>query len=136
MLLNLDRTLEQHENMKIFLVEESTNNNTLQTKTSNTNMITEVEEDSETSEIVGVVFTQSHLKNPMFYVSMKIMENIAHCCHIDGGLCPNSMSKTIMEELGLSCTNENPRNMLDFNKQHQSTIKEIEYVTLVMCSHP
>jgi hypothetical protein len=67
---------------------------------------------------------------------MKIMDKIAHCCLIDGGSGPNVMSKTIMEELGLSCTNENPWNMLDFNKKCQSTIGEIKYVTLVMCSHP
>ena len=64
------------------------------------------------------------------------MDKIAHCCLIDGGSGPNVISKKIMEELGLSCTNENPRNMLAFNKKRQSTIGEIKDVTLVMCSHP
>jgi hypothetical protein len=40
-----------------------------------------------------------------------------------------------MEELGLSCTNENSRNMLAYNNQQQSTIGEIKYVTLVLCAH-
>ena len=64
------------------------------------------------------------------------MDDIAHCCLINGGSGPNVMSKSIMEELGLSCTNENSRNMLAFNKQKQPTIGEIKYVTLVMCSYP
>jgi hypothetical protein len=46
------------------------------------------------------------------------------------------MSKIIMEELGLSCTNENVRSMLSYNNQQQSTIGEIKYVTLVLCAHP
>ena len=46
------------------------------------------------------------------------------------------MSKTIMEELRLSCTNENPRNMFHFNKQNKQIVGEIKNVTLVMCSHP
>ena len=59
-------------------------------------------------------------KNPPLYVSMKIMDKIAHCYLIDGGSGPNIMSNTIMEELGLSCTNENPQNMLAFgNKNNQ-----------------
>lgn len=64
------------------------------------------------------------------------MNKISHCCLIDGGSRPNVMSKIIMEELGLSCTNKNSRNMLAFNKQKQPTIGEIKDVTLVMCSHP
>ncbi len=48
---------------------------------------------------------------------MRIMDKIAHCCLIDGGSGPNVISKKIMEELGLSSTNENPRSMLAFNKQ-------------------
>ncbi len=64
------------------------------------------------------------------------MNKIAHCCLIDGGSRPNVMSKTIMRELGLSCTNELLHNMMDFYKQRQATIVEIKDVTLVMCSHP
>jgi hypothetical protein len=47
-------------------------------------------------------------------------------------LCP----KIIMEELGLSCTNENVRSMFSYNNQQQSTIGEIKDVTLVLCAHP
>jgi hypothetical protein len=46
------------------------------------------------------------------------------------------MSKSIMEEFGLSCINENSRSMLSYNCLQQSTIGEIKYVTLVMCAHP
>jgi hypothetical protein len=35
------------------------------------------------------------------------MDKIAQCYLIDGGFGPNVMSKVIMEELGLSSTNEN-----------------------------
>jgi hypothetical protein len=52
------------------------------------------------------------------------------------GLGPSVMSKIIMEELGLSCTNENARSMLSYNNQQQSMIDEIKYVTLVLCAHP
>jgi hypothetical protein len=41
-----------------------------------------------------------------------------------------------MEELGLSCTNENARSMLSYNNKKQSMIGEIKYVTLVLCAHP
>jgi hypothetical protein len=46
------------------------------------------------------------------------------------------MSKIIMEELGLSCTNENARSMLSYNSLQQTTIGEIKDVTLVLCAHP
>lgn len=42
---------------------------------------------------------------------------IAHCCLIDGGSDPSVISKIIMEEIGLSCTNENVRSMLSYNNQ-------------------
>jgi hypothetical protein len=64
------------------------------------------------------------------------MDRIAHCCLIDGGSGPSVMSKIIMEELGLSCTNENVRSMLSYNNQQQSMIGEIKDVTLVLCAHP
>jgi ribonuclease HI len=64
------------------------------------------------------------------------MDKIAHCCLINGGLGPGIMSKIIMEELGLSCTNENSRSMLPYNSLQQSTIGEIKDVTLVLCAHP
>jgi hypothetical protein len=64
------------------------------------------------------------------------MDRIAHCCLIDGRYGPSVMSKIIMEELGLSCTNENVRSMLCYNNQQKSTIGEIKDVTLVLCAHP
>jgi hypothetical protein len=35
------------------------------------------------------------------------MDKISHYCLIDGGSGPSVMSEIIMEDLGLSCTNEN-----------------------------
>jgi hypothetical protein len=64
------------------------------------------------------------------------MDKISHCFLIDGGFGPSVMSKIIMEELGLSCTNENSRNMLSYNNLQQSTIGEFKDVTLVLCAHP
>jgi hypothetical protein len=64
------------------------------------------------------------------------MDKIAHCFLIDGGYGPSVMSKIIMEELGLSCTNENSRSMLSYNSLQQSTLGEIKHVTLVLCAHP
>lgn len=64
------------------------------------------------------------------------MDKITHCFLIDGGFGPSVMSKIIMEELGLSFTRENSRNMLSYNSLHQSTIGEIKDVTLVLCVHP
>jgi hypothetical protein len=64
------------------------------------------------------------------------MDNISHCCLIDGGSGPSVMSKIIMEELGLSCTNENARSMLSYNSLQQTTIGEIKDVTMVLCAHP
>jgi hypothetical protein len=58
---------------------------------------------------LGVYNSRNPVKNPPFYVSMKIMDKIAHYCLIDGGSGPNVMSRIIMEELGLSCTNENSK---------------------------
>jgi hypothetical protein len=46
------------------------------------------------------------------------------------------MSKIIMEDLGLSFTNENSRSILSYNNLQQSTIGEIKDVTLVLCAHP
>jgi hypothetical protein len=41
-----------------------------------------------------------------------------------------------VEELGLSCTNENSRSMLLYNSLQQLTIGEIKDVTLVLYAHP
>jgi hypothetical protein len=64
------------------------------------------------------------------------MDKISHCFLIDDGLGPSVMSKIIMEELGLSLTNENYKSMLSYNSLQQSTIGEIKDVTLVLCTHP
>jgi ribonuclease HI len=64
------------------------------------------------------------------------MEKIAHCCLIDGDSGPSVMSKIIMEELGLSCTNENARSILSYNSLQQTTIGKIKDITLVLCAHP
>jgi hypothetical protein len=63
------------------------------------------------------------------------MDKIAHCCLIDGGSGPSVMSKIIMEDLGLSCTNENSKRMVSYNSLQKMTIGEIKYVTLVLCAH-
>jgi hypothetical protein len=63
------------------------------------------------------------------------MDKISHCCLIDGSSGPSVMSKIIMEDLGLSFTNENARSMLSYNSLQQTTIGEIKYVTLVLCAH-
>jgi hypothetical protein len=76
------------------------------------------------------------IKNPPFYISVKKMDKIAHCCLIDGGSGPSVMSKIIMEELGLYCTNKNAKSMLSYNSLQQTTIREIKDVTLVLCAHP
>jgi hypothetical protein len=63
------------------------------------------------------------------------MDKIAHCFLIDGSSGPSVMSKIIMEELILSCTNETSRRMLSYNNLQQSTMGEIKDVTLVLCAH-
>jgi hypothetical protein len=64
------------------------------------------------------------------------MDTIAHCCLIDGGPGPSVMSNIIMDEIGLSCTNENAKIMLSYNSLQKTTICEIKGVTLVLCVHP
>jgi ribonuclease HI len=85
---------------------------------------------------VGVHNFRYLVKNTPFYIFVKIMDKIAHCCLIDGGSGPSVMSKIIMEEIILSCTNENARSMLSYNSLQKMTIGEIKYVTLVLCAHP
>jgi len=115
-------------------VNTATSNNV--DKPSGSSFISEENCIDDHDEILTSVQAPYIPKNPPFYMSMKIMDKISHCCLTDGGSGPNVISKKIMEELGLTCTNENPRNILAFNKQRQSTIGEIKDVTLVMCSHP
>jgi hypothetical protein len=50
------------------------------------NLITEEEDEALYDNKVLVVTPSRHsIRNPPFYVSMKIMDKIAHCCLIDGG---------------------------------------------------
>jgi hypothetical protein len=51
---------------------------------------------------------------------MKIMDKIVHCCLINGGFGINVMFRIIMETLGMSCTNENSKNILAYNNQQQA----------------
>jgi hypothetical protein len=100
------------------------------------NLSEEVDEEDSSVNKVGVHNFRYPIKNPPFYISVKIMDKISHCCLIDGGSGPSVMSKIIMEELGLSCTNKNARSMLSYNSLQQTTIGEIKDVTLVLCAHP
>jgi hypothetical protein len=93
------------------------------------------EEDSSVNK-VGVHNFIYPVKNPPFYISIKIMDKISHCCFIDGDSGPRVMSKIIMEELGLSCIDENTRSMISYNSLQQKTIGEIKGVTLFLCTHP
>lgn len=66
---------------------------------------------------------------------MKMVNKTTHCFLVDWGHSPNVMSKTILEELGLPCVNENPQKMLSFNKQRHVTIHgEVKDVTHLL--HP
>jgi hypothetical protein len=100
------------------------------------NLSEEVDEEDSYVNKVGVHKFRHLVKKTLFYISVKIMDKIAHCCLIDGGLGPSVMSKIIMEELGLSCTNENSRSILSYNSLQQMTIGEIKDMTLVLCAHP
>jgi hypothetical protein len=94
-----------------------------------------IEEDSSVDKI-GVHNFRYPVKNPPFYIYVKIMDKIAHCCLIDGSSGPSVMSKIIMEELGLSCIDENAKSILSYNNLQQNTIGEFKYLTLVLCAHP
>jgi hypothetical protein len=100
------------------------------------NLSEEVDEEDLFVNKVGVHNFRYPVKNPPFYISIKIMHKIAHSCLIDGGSAPSVISKIIMEEIGFSCTNENARSMLSYNSLQQMTIGEIKDVTLVLCAHP
>jgi hypothetical protein len=99
------------------------------------NLFEEVDEEDLSINKVGVHNFRYPVKNTPFYIFLKIMDKIAHCCLIDGGSGPSVMSNIIMDELGLSCTNENTRSMISYNSLQQTTIGEIKYVTLVLCTH-
>jgi ribonuclease HI len=100
------------------------------------NLSEEVNEEDSSVNKVGVHNFRYPIKIPQFYISVKIMDKIAHCCLIDGGLGPSVMSKIIMEEIGMSCTNENAKSMLCYNSLQQTTIGEIKHMTLDLCAHP
>jgi hypothetical protein len=100
------------------------------------NLSEEVNEEDLYVNKVGVHNFRYPIKNPPFYIFVNIMDKIAHCCLNDGSSGPSVMSKIIMEELSLSCTNENMRRMLSYNSLQQTTVGEIKYVTLVLCTHP
>jgi hypothetical protein len=99
------------------------------------NLSKEVKEEDSSVNKVGVNSFRQPIKNPPFFIFVNIMDKIAHCFIIDDSSCPSMMLKIIMEELGLSCTNENARSMLSYNILQQSTIGEIKDVTLVLCAH-
>jgi ribonuclease HI len=126
-LLDMVTVPEQQQHLRDFM----------EGKTSNIANLTE-DYDEEESHVnrIGVNNFRRSVNYPPFYISVNILDKIAHCCLIDGGSGPSVMSKIIMEELGLSCTNENVRSMLSYNNQQQSMIGEIKYVTLVLCAHP
>jgi ribonuclease HI len=58
------------------------------------------------------------------------MDKISHCCLIDDGSGPSVMSKIIMEELVLSCKNENSRSMLSYNSLQQTTLVLCAYLEI------
>jgi hypothetical protein len=64
-----------------------------------------VDEEDLSVNKVGVNNFRHPVKNPPFYIYVKIMDKIAYCCLTNGGSGPSVISKIIMEDLGLSCTN-------------------------------
>ena len=101
------------------------------------NLSKELNEEDLSINKVGVHNFRYPVKNPPFYIFVKIMDKISHCCLIDDSSGPSVMSKIIMEEIGLSCTNENARRILSYNSLQQTTIGEIKYVTCwkIGCCH-
>jgi hypothetical protein len=92
-------------------------------KTSTIANLTEEQDEEELCvNKLGLYSPRNPVKNPPFYVSIKIMDKIAHFCLIDGGSGPNVMSRIIKEELGISCTNENSKSMLSYNSQQSAII--------------
>jgi hypothetical protein len=100
------------------------------------NLSEEVDEEDYSINKVGVHNFRYPVKKNPFHISIKIMDKISHCCLIDGGSGPSVMSNIIMEDIGLSCKNENSRRILSYNSLQQTTIGEIKDVTLVLCAHP
>jgi hypothetical protein len=100
------------------------------------NLYEDLDEENSSVNKVGVHNFRHPMKNSPFYISVNIMDKIAHCCLIHGGSGPSVMSKIIMEDLGFSCTNENTRSMLSYNSLQQTTIGEIKDMTFILCAHP
>jgi len=65
------------------------------------NLFKETKEEDSIVNRIGVNKFRNPVKNPPFYILVKIMYKISHCCLIDGGYGPSVMSKIIMEEFGL-----------------------------------
>jgi hypothetical protein len=63
------------------------------------NIFEEVNKEDSSVNKLGVHNFIYPVKNPPFYISVKIMDKISHCCLIDGGSSPSVMSNIIMEEL-------------------------------------
>jgi ribonuclease HI len=125
-LLDMVSIPEQHMNLKQFMEGKDSIVD---------NLSEEANEEDPSVNKVGLHKFRYSVKNPPFYIFVNIMDKIAHCCLIDGSSGPSVMSNIIMEEMGLSCTNENSRSMLSYNSLQQTTIGEIKDVTLVLCAH-
>jgi hypothetical protein len=125
-LLDMVVVPKQQKNIKHFMGGKSSTIN---------NLSEEAKEEDSIVNKVGVNNFRHPVKNPPFFIYVKIMDKIAQCFLIDSGSSPSVMSKIIMEDLGLSCTNENSRSMLSYNILEQLNIGEIKDVTLVLCAH-
>jgi hypothetical protein len=65
------------------------------------NLFEEVDEEDSSVNKVGVHKFRYPVKKNPFYIFVKIMDKISHCCLIESGLGPSVMPKIIMEELDL-----------------------------------
>jgi hypothetical protein len=126
-LLDMVVILEQRKHLKIFIEGKAS---------IVSNLSEEVDEEDSSVNKVGVHHFRNPIKKTPFFISVNIMDTISHCYLIDDGSGPSVMSKIIMEDLGLYCTNENVISMLSYNSLQQTTIGEIKGVTLVLCVHP
>jgi hypothetical protein len=126
-LLDMVVILEQHRHLKHFMEGKDFVVSILSKEVN--------KEDSSVNK-VGIHKFRYPVKNPPFDISVKIMDKIDHCCLIDGDSGTSVMLNIILEDLGLSCTNENITSILSYNSLQQMTIGEIKYATLVLCAHP
>ena len=55
------------------------------------NLFEEVKEEDPTVNKIGVNNFRHPVKNPLFFIFVKIMDKISHCCLIDGGSGPSVM---------------------------------------------